>query len=442
MRDMKEKIQKNKLIKSSKGITLIALIITIIVLLILAGITVATLTGDNGIVTKAGEAKTASEDAKIEEEIQLAFIENEKHKSANLKKDMKDIIQPIFEKSYGSGKITLEKSGKNYKVKVNNTKIVYRVEPDGTVKKYEEMAPTDVYGKLVNGTLYLRPTQLNNEYTKINETDLCNIAKYFTASDIIKVVIEEPIAPNNNNKMFYQLSNLTKIENIEKLHTENSTDMTLMFAGCKALEKLDLSNFDTLNVKYMSSMFWVCDNLKELDISSFNTSKVLYMDNMFGYNNYIKELDVSNFDTSKVVSMNCMFFCYYSLTKLDVSHFDTSKVKSMKQMFCNCQSLTNQDLSNFNTSIVTDMDEMFLNCKSLKKLNLSNFDTSKVKSMKKMFSICQSLIELDLSNFNTKGVTSYDNMFKNVTARILLGENWNSAMTAESTSYSGTQWNT
>ena len=40
--------------KNSKGITLIALVITIIVLLILAGVTIATLTGDNGILTQAG----------------------------------------------------------------------------------------------------------------------------------------------------------------------------------------------------------------------------------------------------------------------------------------------------------------------------------------------------------------------------------------------------
>ena len=44
---------KNKLkeqLKTNKGITLIALVITIIVLLILAGVTIATLTGDNGIL--------------------------------------------------------------------------------------------------------------------------------------------------------------------------------------------------------------------------------------------------------------------------------------------------------------------------------------------------------------------------------------------------------
>ncbi|MCI8636954.1 MAG: hypothetical protein HFJ36_03755, partial [Clostridia bacterium] len=39
--------------KKEKGITLIALVITIIVLLILAGIAIATLTGENGILNKS-----------------------------------------------------------------------------------------------------------------------------------------------------------------------------------------------------------------------------------------------------------------------------------------------------------------------------------------------------------------------------------------------------
>lgn len=46
-----------KLLNNRKGITLIALVITIIVLLILAGVTIATLTGENGILKQAGKAK-------------------------------------------------------------------------------------------------------------------------------------------------------------------------------------------------------------------------------------------------------------------------------------------------------------------------------------------------------------------------------------------------
>lgn len=54
--------------KSSKGITLIALVITIIVLLILAGVSISMISGDEGIVKKASEAKEKTNLAKEEEE--------------------------------------------------------------------------------------------------------------------------------------------------------------------------------------------------------------------------------------------------------------------------------------------------------------------------------------------------------------------------------------
>ncbi len=47
--------------KYNKGITLIALVVTIIILLILAGVTIATLRGDNGLITRARDAKIATE---------------------------------------------------------------------------------------------------------------------------------------------------------------------------------------------------------------------------------------------------------------------------------------------------------------------------------------------------------------------------------------------
>ena len=60
--------------KSSRGITLIALVITIIVLLILAGISISMLSGDNGILQKAAEAKEKTDEATLREEQQLADL--------------------------------------------------------------------------------------------------------------------------------------------------------------------------------------------------------------------------------------------------------------------------------------------------------------------------------------------------------------------------------
>lgn len=59
--------------KNQKGITLIALVITIIVLLILAGVSIAMLTGENGILTQANNSKSATAKAEAVEKINLAL---------------------------------------------------------------------------------------------------------------------------------------------------------------------------------------------------------------------------------------------------------------------------------------------------------------------------------------------------------------------------------
>ena len=61
--------------KKQNGITLIALVITIIVLLILAGVSIAMLTGENGILTKASGANEKTTAAEIEEAIKLGVSE-------------------------------------------------------------------------------------------------------------------------------------------------------------------------------------------------------------------------------------------------------------------------------------------------------------------------------------------------------------------------------
>ena len=60
--------------EAQNGITLIALVITIIVLLILAGVSIAMLTGQNGILTQAQNAKTTTENKSAEEKVKLAVM--------------------------------------------------------------------------------------------------------------------------------------------------------------------------------------------------------------------------------------------------------------------------------------------------------------------------------------------------------------------------------
>lgn len=57
--------------RKNQGITLIALVITIIVLLILAGISIATLTGKNGILSKANTATEENKKAEYKEVLEI-----------------------------------------------------------------------------------------------------------------------------------------------------------------------------------------------------------------------------------------------------------------------------------------------------------------------------------------------------------------------------------
>ena len=96
-KEEKEKMRKNK------GITLIALVITIIVLLILAGVSIATLTGENGILAKAQVAGKRTQEGTEKEQISVAysatFVDKEGKKRSNCR-GVRDRIKKIRTGSY------------------------------------------------------------------------------------------------------------------------------------------------------------------------------------------------------------------------------------------------------------------------------------------------------------------------------------------------------
>ncbi len=219
------------------------------------------------------------------------------------------------------------------------------------------------------------------------------------------------LAWNNisNNGWGVQLTNKTSTDSVTSkvctyINNKPIVSMSYMFGGSKATT-LDLSNFDTSNVRNMNRMFEY-SQATTLDVSNFDTSKVTNMSTMFS-NSQATTLDVSNFDTSKVTDMDSMFSGSQATT-LDLRSFDTSKVTSMRKMFWNSQATT-LDVSNFDTSNVTNMYYMFYLSQATT-LDLSSFDTSKVTNMSFMFSGSKA-ITLDVSNFDTSKVTNMDSMF-------------------------------
>lgn len=210
--------------------------------------------------------------------------------------------------------------------------------------------------------------------------------------------------------MFYGCHSVETII-VSSFDTFNVTNMHSMFNGCFKLKSINLLNFDTSNVTNMSYTFYECGSLNILDLSTWDTSNVTDMSGMFRYCSSLIKLDISSFNTSNVKNMGFMFTDDQALKSLNISTFNTRNVILMNDMFSGCESLNELDLSNFNTSKTTHMNNMFCMCKNLKKLDLSSFKTSKVKSMEGMFTSCQSLESLDLSNFNMSNVRNISFMF-------------------------------
>ena len=189
--------------------------------------------------------------------------------------------------------------------------------------------------------------------------------------NISKVVFEASFAnarPTNCYAWFVNFKNLTQIEGIENLNTENVTSMRDMFNGCSSLTSLDLTNFNTAKVTDMKLLFANCSALESLDLSMFNTENVTSMPSMFNGATNLKTLNVSNFNTEKVNNMGHMFANCPNLTSLDLSSFNTKGVEYVDNIFKNCSNLTTIYASEnfaFGSGLKNGAD-MFLGCDKLK----------------------------------------------------------------------------
>lgn len=114
--------------KNVNGITLIALVVTIIILLILAGISIGMLSGDNGILGRAGNAKTQTDIAEEKEIIDLAVLH------AAGKSKYGDIDETYFKNELEKNNATAIKKGSKYKVTFSSGR-QYTVDQDGNVKE-------------------------------------------------------------------------------------------------------------------------------------------------------------------------------------------------------------------------------------------------------------------------------------------------------------------
>lgn len=151
----------------AKGITLIALVITVIVLLILAGITIATLTGENGILIRAIDAKEQTQIEEEKEKIELSVV-------GAYAKDNEGQIKRNYLNDELTNHIGVE--GLDYTLSEFAPFIVtyldsersYLIDEDGNVSEYVDIAKYVKVGDYVN----YNATVLDKNGTKVESNKL------------------------------------------------------------------------------------------------------------------------------------------------------------------------------------------------------------------------------------------------------------------------------
>ena len=425
----------NKKVIQNKGITLIALVITIIILLILAGVTIS-MVFNGGIISKSKTAVDTYQMQEDKEQIELAKAEVSFNNLGKI--PVEELKETLIKYNFTICDEITEFEGKQlteeeFVVKCSHKKHTYLVMAE-ELDSEEQAKVKELYVYLYeNGELVFTSdiSLIDESKVKINYGNIkgknniydtssltTNVVWFENRKDIITVNFLDEIEPIDTAFWFFECENLIAINNINKLNTKYTTDMTGMFWGCGKLTTLNLSSFNTSKVTNMLHMFDACSALTSIDISNFDTRNVTNMSGMFAVCSGLTNIDLSKFDTTNVTNMSAMFYGCGKLTTLNLNSFNTSKVTDMSHMFDSCSALTSIDLSNFDTTNVVDMSVMFWGCGQLTTLNLSSFNTSKVTNMSYMFNACSALTSIDVSNFDTTNVINMYGMFANCSGLI------------------------
>ncbi len=154
---MKEILKAKRNTKNSKGITLIALVVTIIVLLILAGVSVTTLIGNNGILTQAQNAKKETEKSGTKEQVKIAVI-------GSMATEKGEINKTALQKELEELGAEIETEDGN----INNIPVIikigqeeYQITEDGDVLTGANIE--NIADKFLTGTTIVRDSE-NNQF--------------------------------------------------------------------------------------------------------------------------------------------------------------------------------------------------------------------------------------------------------------------------------------
>ena len=259
--------------------------------------------------------------------------------------------------------------------------------------------------------LYSNSKATSIDISEFNTQNIINLERAFVSVKDTSLDFSI-IDTRNATDLGYMFGNYSSILDLKGFDTSKVTNMSGMFAGVST-PTIDLSSFDTRNVEYMVRMFEKNSSTEVIGLENFKTPKLISVTLMFA-GAKMKKIDLSNFDTKNVKIFSSMFTAAEATEIIGYENFNTSSATTFGGMFRQTK-IKSIDVSKYNTSNVTGMGHMFEGSEATSIIGLNNFDTSKVTDMKQMFANSKAT-SLDLSSFVINSDTDITNMFSNSSA--------------------------
>ena len=361
-------------LKKERGITLIALVITIIVLLILAGVTIASITGENGILSKATQASQKTTQEKEREEIKMAVtsdnmkdITGDERESdyyiENFQKELDNIAGASKTKvvyDMGVLKVTYKETGNEYY-------IGYDENDNEKIKTREEYLSGQKYetGDLTDD----EKTQLESGIKlEINSGSKGEFLVQVESGGIIDwgdgtySKVEDPYTGkirNKSKKIAYINNDYSKLNSIKMAgvvdirsvwheYSEKNKIYTvkiltnIIFANSEALLKIvDWGECELREFNFSNST-----NLTEIASpkeKSFNKNYV-YINNSFQNCTSLKQIPADFFNNiSNISNVSSMFENCTSLTGNAIELWNNSNIEYHENCYKGCTNLSNYD---------------------------------------------------------------------------------------------------
>ncbi len=465
---MKERLRENQ------GITLIALVITIIVLLILAGVSIAMLTGDNGILTQANNTKIEQSHGAVREGIALAYNEYqiEINTANNTKLASKEIvtIQGEEDKTLANTSLTFLTflDNKGY-IKEGTTDVLNVEALTGSKQTLGNGESTDIYkieekddsyvvnyyGKGTNDTkeiwnvnkievseediksikMLIETDENGNAVLPIPTTESCTIdwGDGFVTNEDGSISKSEKIA--STGKMLLGASTPDPEGYEHKYDKSNSEYVVTISGDVKILTNTSTENGTSR--RYLKEILqWGetglinvslsdCENLKKIPGATNNSFKnLIYIsfrnsgiteipENLFGNCPNIKDFSYTFAGTAITHIPENLFVNCPNVEDFSYTFERTAITNIPEGLFANCNKVYSFSGTFGNTQITSIPENLFANCPNVEDFSYAFRSTAIINIPENLFANCDKVYSFSETFRETEITSIPENLFKN-----------------------------